>query len=92
MTWSRTQVTSNARFVFAEGPWPGLAAPPGSTRIWQHGARVWILRMHDDPHDFKPVFVESVERPYVNAPCVTLGYYSFTGAGWVWVETPLEEL
>lgn len=83
---------SNGRFVFVEGPWPGLAAPPSSARIWQQDARLWVVRLHDDPHDFKPVFVESVERPYVNAPSVTLGYYSFTGAEWAWVETPFGEL
>lgn len=83
---------SLARFVFVEGPWDTLAAPPSSTRIWERGARLWVVRMHDDPHDFKPVFVDSFERPYLNAPAVTLGYYEYADQGWIWVETVSGEL
>jgi hypothetical protein len=80
-------VPSNGWFVFVGGPWDTLAAPPSSTGVWQAGGRLWVVRMHDDPLDFKPVFVESYERPYVNAPAVTLGYYACGDCGWTWVET-----
>lgn len=84
--------TADPGFVFVEGPWPGQAIPPSSTRIWQQGARIWVLRMHDDPTDFKPVFVESFEAPHVNAPAVPLGYYAYTDRGWNWREVPSGEL
>ena len=83
---------STAGFAFVEGPWDTLAAPPASTGIWQRGARLWVVRMHDDPQDFKPVFIESFERPYVNAPAVTLGYYAYADQGWIWAEMPSAEI
>jgi hypothetical protein len=46
--------------------------------------RLWVVQMHDDPHDFKPVFVESAEPPYFNAPAVTLGSYIYSDRGWIW--------
>lgn len=77
---------SLSRFVFGEGPWDNFPAPPSSTGSWRCGARLWVVRRHDDPHDLKPVFVESFERPYLNAPAVTLGYYAYDDTGWIWME------
>jgi len=71
---------------FFGGPWTGLPAPPSSAGDWSAGSRLWAIRMHDDPLDFTPCFVERSDRPYTNAPAVTLGFYTYDASRWTWTD------
>ena len=70
--------------VFHDGPWKDFPVPAGPRGTWSLQTRLWAVRLHDDPFDFKPVFVDSVEPPRLRAPATPLGYYALTTSGWRW--------
>ncbi len=73
------------------GPWTGLTAPPSANGAWKSGSRLWVVRMHDDPLEVTPCFVEQSDRPFTNPPAVALGFYTYDGSGWHWTRFAIEE-
>ena len=70
---------------FTTGPWAGLPIPAGSRGASEAGAVLWVIRLHDDPLDFVPVFVESEVQPWTQDPAVVLGRYVLGEHGWEWM-------
>lgn len=82
---------THERNILLGGPWAGLPAPPPSAVAYSN-SRLWVVRMHDDPVEFIPCFVESCDRPQLCAPAVALGFYTSGMSGWPWTEMSSEEL
>ena len=88
MTFYGTPVHNNR---LSGGPWAGLIAPPSEAGDWAAGSRLWVVRIHDDPLELTPCFVERYDRPVTNAPAVTLGFYTYNLSGWYWTELAIED-